>query len=181
MKKKELREIIREVIIQEFRIDKSIESKVDEFGELSDEIDRVKNNLGDLKKRYKVLEDQLRPIFDELEDFEEKSLRTQKYLVSIKRSGYERINYKYKEVFETSLTKVNKQTRDLLKDLLDETKSITQVVTSIGVQKVDEGNLFKDLFRKIKQVVRSILPTIRKTNKSMDDLLGISQKILRSN
>ena len=48
----ELKEFIREVIIQEFQMDKGIEQKIDEFGELSDQMDEIKYQLSKLKKRY---------------------------------------------------------------------------------------------------------------------------------
>lgn len=178
MRINELRNIIREEIIQEFKMDKSIQSKVNEFGELSDEIDRVKSHLEGLKKEYKELETQLRPVLEELNEFEQKSIETQKYLVRIKRMGYERESYKYKDVFETSLTKVNRQTRKLLKDLLEDTKSITNVVSSIGVQPIGEGNFLTDLFRKLKKLIRGLVPSIRKTTNKVDDLQSITQKIV---
>ena len=131
MKMKDLMDIIREEILNEFQLDKSILEKVDEFGELSDEMDKVKKQLDEMKKKYEGLEDELRPLLEELNRYNQKSIQTEKFLVSIKRFGYEKENMKYKEVFEQSLTKVNKNTKKLLEDLLQSTKTISQVVTSI--------------------------------------------------
>ena len=47
----QLKSLIREVIIQEFQLDRSIEKKIDEFGELSDQMDEIKHQLSKLKKR----------------------------------------------------------------------------------------------------------------------------------
>ena len=107
MKRIELKELIREVLLNEFQRNKEIESKINEFGELSDEMDRVKNHLEGLKKRYSQLEEELRPVLEHLHQFNQKSVQTERFLVSIKRMGYEKVNYRYKEVFEESLEKVN--------------------------------------------------------------------------
>jgi hypothetical protein len=48
MKMKDLMDKIREEILNEFQLDKSILEKVDEFGELSDEMNQIKLNLEEL-------------------------------------------------------------------------------------------------------------------------------------
>ncbi|MFH5832746.1 hypothetical protein [Halalkalibaculum sp. DA384] len=103
MKTVRLKEIINEEVLNEFRLEKDIKQKIDEFGELSEKITYLKDTLNDYKSRYKQLEDELRPLLSELEDLEVQSMKTNKYLVEIKRKGYERENYKYKKVFKESL------------------------------------------------------------------------------
>jgi hypothetical protein len=58
MKPIELKELIREILLTEFQRNREIESKINEFGELNDEIDKVKNQLEGLKKKYSKLEDE---------------------------------------------------------------------------------------------------------------------------
>jgi len=84
MRTTELRGVIRE-IIKEFRTESSINTLIDEFGELNDEMDVLKNQLEGLKKRYSEIEDQIRPLLEELRIHGQKSVQTEKYLVSIKR------------------------------------------------------------------------------------------------
>jgi len=176
MKMKDLMDIIREEILNEFQLDKSILEKVDEFGELSDEMDKVKKQLDEMKKKYEGLEDELRPLLEELNRYNQKSIQTEKFLVSIKRFGYEKENMKYKEVFEQSLTKVNKNTKKLLEDLLQSTKTISQVVTSIGVQKIGEG-FFSDFVNKIKTQLNKLTNSVKRSSTDMDDLILISKKL----
>jgi uncharacterized protein YoxC len=176
MKMKDLMDIIREEILNEFQLDKSILEKVDEFGELSDEMDKVKKQLDEMKKKYEGLEDELRPLLEELNRYNQKSIQTEKYLVSIKRFGYEKENMKYKEVFEQSLTKVNNNTKKLLEDLLQSTKTISQVVTSIGVQKIGEG-FFTDFVNKIKTLLNKLTNSVKRSLTDMDDLILISKKL----
>ena len=177
MEEQIIRETIREILFKEFLPDKNIESKIDEFGRLSDKIDRVKNELERLNSEYRMMEKELRPVLEELEKFDLKSIRTKNYLLSIKRMGYNRENYKYKEVFEKSLTKVNKQTQRVLKELLQQTKTITKVVSSIGVQPIGE-NIFKGILNKLRTMVRRLLPSVKKVRTDLDELEKISLKII---
>lgn len=167
MKRIELKELIREILLTEFQRDKEIDSKINEFGELSDEIDRVKNQL----------EGELRLILEHLYQYNQKSVQTEKYLVFIKRMGYEKINNRYKEVFEESLEKVNKNTKRLLENLLESTKTLSKVI-SIGVQPINE-NLWKNLFGKIKRVFQRIIPQIKSTQSDRDTLLKISKLMMK--
>jgi uncharacterized protein YoxC len=173
---REVTEIIKEEIIKEFQLNKSILEKVDEFGELSNEMDKVKKQLDEMKKKYEGLENELRPLLEELSKYNQKSIQTEKYLLSIKRFGYEKENVKYKEVFEQSLTKVNKNTKKLLEDLLQSTKTISQVVTSIGVQKLGEG-FFTDFINKIKTLLNKLTNSVKRSLTDIDDLILISKKL----
>lgn len=178
-KSTKLKDLVPEFTLVEFRLDTSVEEKIDEFGELSDQMDRIKQELTQIKNRYGQLEDELRPVLEELKDQHEQSLQTQKYLVSIKRKGYSRESYKYKESFEESLTKVNSQTRKLLEDLLKSTKTTTRVISSVGVQRLDESPILKRVIQKIKNVFRGVFRSFRKTKKEMDTLQSLSKKMVR--
>jgi chromosome segregation ATPase len=177
MRTTELRGVIRE-IIKEFRTESSINTLIDEFGELNDEMDVLKNQLEGLKKRYSEIEDQIRPLLEELRIHGQKSVQTEKYLVSIKRIGYEKVNLKYKESFEEGLTKVNKQTRKLLEELLQSTKSISNVVSSIGVQRVKEEGLITDIFRRLKSLVLKVVPSIRNVNRELDGFHSLVKRMV---
>ena len=178
MTEKQLRQTIREVLTEETQTDIDIENKIDEFGELNDEMDRVKSRLERLKKQYVEIESELRPVLEELSKYNQKSMTTERYLITLKRMGYHKENYKYKEVFNKSLTKVNQQTRRLLEELLNKTKTITKVSSSIGVQPVREGFL-KDLVKKVKSLLAGIIPSIRKTSKEIDNLQKITHRIMK--
>ena len=108
---------------------------------------------------------------------QQKSLQTEKYLVTIKRRGYSRESYKYKESFEKSLTKVNEQTRRLLKELLESTKTTSRVLSSVGVQPVEE-NILKRVINKIRGVFSRVLRSFRTSGKEMNTLLSLSKKMV---
>ena len=178
MNRIELKELIREILLTEFQRNQEIETKINEFGDLSDEIDKVKNQLEGLKKRYSQLEGEIRPVLEHLQQFNQKSVKTERYLISIKRMGYEKVNYRYKEVFEESLEKVNKNTRRLLENLLESTKTLSKVVSSIGVQPIGE-NIFKDIIGRIKRIFSGLINRIKNYNKDLDELQSISKMMIK--
>jgi hypothetical protein len=163
--------------LNEFRFENDIESKIDEFGILSDKIDKVKKELSELSNRYKEIEGELRPTLEQLTIQNKKSIQTKKYLVTLKRMGYNRDNFKYKESFEKSLTKVNQQTRKVLEDILLSTKMVSRVVSTIGVQRMDEISL-KSMLKKLVSPFKKLFNRLKTNTKSIDDLNGVLKKMV---
>jgi septal ring factor EnvC (AmiA/AmiB activator) len=163
--------------LNEFRFENEIESKIDEFGILSDKIDKVKMELSELSNRYKEIEGELRPTLEQLTIQNKKSIQTKKYLVTLKRMGYNRDNFKYKESFEESLTKVNQQTRKVLEDILQSTKTVSRVLSTIGVQRMDEISL-KSVLKKLVSPFKKLFSRLKTNTKSMDDLNGVLKRMV---
>ena len=163
--------------LSEYKIETSIDKKIDEFGKISDEIDKVKSILDRLTKKYRVIENELRPVLEQLHQQNQKSLLTKKYLVTLKRMGYSRDNFKYKESFEKSLTKVNQQTRRVLEDILQSTKTITTVVSSIGVQRIDEISL-KSMLQRVFSLFKRFVSPLKRNTKNIDGLNSILKKMV---
>ena len=63
------------------------------------------------------------------------------YLATLKRMGYDGVYLKYKESIEESLTKVNQKTKKILEGILQSTKTISRVVSTIGFQDIKENGL----------------------------------------
>jgi predicted nuclease with TOPRIM domain len=85
--------------IQEVKVeDPELTAQIKEFAELSDEIDRVSARLKMIEKKYKGLEEVIRPVLDELDETKDKALEVENILVTIKRKGYDKFgtghNYK---------------------------------------------------------------------------------------
>ena len=163
--------------INEFRFENDIESQIDEFGILSDKIDKVKMELSELSNRYKEIEGELRPILEQLHIQNKKSIQTKKYLVTLKKMGYNRDNFKYKESFEESLTKVNQQTKKVLEDILQSTKTVSRVVSTIGVQRINEISL-KSMLLKLVSPFKKLFSRLKNTNKNIDDLDGVLRRMV---
>ena len=165
--------------LNEFKFERDLESQIDEFGILSDKIDKVKMELSELSNRYKEIEGELRPTLEQLTIQNQKSIQTKRYLVTLKRMGYNRDNFKYKESFVESLTKVNKQTKKVLEDILLSTKTVSRVVSTIGVQRMDEISL-KSMLKKLVSPFKKLFSRLRLNNKSIDGLNGLLKRMVSS-
>lgn len=159
--------------------DRDLEEKINEFGELSDEIDRLTKELKSIQSRFSELDQEIRPVVDEMSELGQKSLQTKKYLITIKRKGTTRETFKYKDAFNLSLTKVNSQIKAILEEALQSTKTISQVKTSIGVQKIEESNIFSRIFGKLRRLFSNLVRKITSTKRDLDDLQDLAQKMTR--
>jgi hypothetical protein len=174
-----------DIVLQEIRQrlhedpvnDESLALKIDEFAELSDEIDRVDAQLKELKARYNDLNSVLLPVMQQYKEMGQKALETKKYLITIKRAGYERVNPSYKQAFELSLTKVNQKIKDILNDTLESTKTVTQISASLGVQRISEAGLFSTIMDKLKTLFGALTSKIKSTNSDLDGLKRIAKKL----
>ena len=91
--------------------------------------------------------------------------------------GYNRDNFKYKESFEESLTKVNQQTKKVLEDILQSTKTVSRVVSTIGVQRMDEISL-KSMLQKLVSPFKKLFSRLKMNTKSIDDLNGVLKRMV---
>lgn len=164
--------------IQTMEVDRSIEMKIDEFGDLSDSMDRMKDELNRIKQRYSELEDELRPVMEELDEQHRKSLKTNRFLLTIKRKGYNRNSFKYKESFEKSLTKVNKQTRKLLEELLQSTKTTSRVLTSLGVQPIMESSLWNRIKSKVGRLFGKLFTKLKQNDRELNRLYNLTKEMI---
>ena len=97
---------------------------------------KIKDTIGFQNQRFKG---EIRPVLEHLSIQNRKSTQTRRYLVTLKRMGYDGENLKYKESFKESLTKVNQKTKKRLEGILQSTKTISWVVSTIGVQEIEEN------------------------------------------
>jgi hypothetical protein len=91
--------------------------------------------------------------------------------------GYNRDNFKYKESFVESLTKVNKQTKKVLEDILLSTKTVSRVVSTIGVQRMDEISL-KSMLKKLISPFKKLYNRLKLNSKSIDELNEVLKRMV---
>jgi len=91
--------------------------------------------------------------------------------------GYNRENFKYKESFVESLTKVNKQTKKVLEDILLSTKTVSRVVSTIGVQRMDEISI-KSMLKKLVSPFKKLFSRLKLNTKSIDGLNGLLKRMI---
>ena len=146
---------LKELISEKVVVDTKIQSEIDELGQLTDKIEKLKKQLQPLQKRYgKVVEDII-PFIDKLD---KETLTTNNFVMKIIRRGYERENYSYKEGFLNGLNKVNENTKKILQQILEETKKLTKINPSFSVKPIGEGvgDKLKVWYNKFKMMVRKL-------------------------
>ena len=146
---------LKSLISEKVVVDTKIQSEIDELGQLTDKIEKLKKQLQPLQKRYgKVVEDII-PFIDKLD---KETLTTNNFVMKIIRRGYERENYSYKEGFLNGLNKVNENTKKILQQILEETKKLTKINPSFSVKPIGEGigDTLKKWYNKFKMVVRKL-------------------------
>jgi hypothetical protein len=76
-----------------------------------------------------------------------------------------------------SLTKVNKQTKKVLEDILLSTKTVSRVVSTIGVQRMDEISL-KSMLMKLVSPFKRLFSRLKLNNESIDGLNGLLKRMV---
>lgn len=159
--------------------DPRLARKIDRMGELSNEIDRVKEELQRYQREYKELENELRPLIEELAEASEKALKTRKYIVTIKRQGYQRTNYKYKAAFDYLYERVNSSMKRIVDEALEANKTFSDILSSLGVQnRVDESLLLQEYAARIGGIIKKYYEIIREENELIGGYLNKMSEIV---
>lgn len=183
-KEKELKleNFIREVIKKELnkkkvQLKEEIavnDAEIEEYAKLVDQIDKMKAELSKLTKRFDELDEKFKKMLDVLEselgESKENFIRYKNILITIKRKGYERTNYKYKEAFDELYKKVNANMKKMIDEVLEANKTITKVSSSLSVQ-YEANNFITNIFNRVKTWFVSFIGKLRNTNKSTKQLL----------
>lgn len=118
--------------------DPVLAAQIKEYAEISDSLDRAKAELKKIESKYKELEGVIRPILEELQETQDKALEVEDILVTIKRRGYDRTSYAYKEALEWVRDRINPAMKKIVDDSLEATKKPSYIASQIGVQKLKE-------------------------------------------
>ncbi len=177
MNKLTLEDLLAEILQERENLSPEIIKKIDRFGELNLQMEKVRSELDKIRNEYKSIESELLPILEELDEYSGRTLKTQKFLITIKKMGFNRTMYQYSKVLDEALKTVNEDTKKMLSNLLETTATVQRVATSIGVQKIGEG-FFETLSQKVKGMINSLIKTIKLRSKNMDTLSKLAQKII---
>ena len=146
---------LKSLISEKVVVDSKIQDEINELGELTQQIEKIKKQLKPLQKRYGEVVEEIIPIIDKLD---KETLQTNNFMMRIIRRGYERENFSYKEGFLNGLNKVNENTKKILKEILEETRKLTQINPSFSVTPIGEGvgDTLKKWYNKFKMMVRKL-------------------------
>ena len=158
------------LVLTEVRVeDPKLEEQIREFAKLSDQIDKLQVELKDYQSKYKDLEEIIRPMLEQLNETDQKGLEIDGILVTIKRKGYDRESYAYKEAYEWLVERVNPAMKALAEQALDATKKIARIASSIGVQKLEENSITARLLDGVRRMVFSSIEKIQIHNNELQN------------
>ena len=171
IKMKPLIPLIQDEILKE-KLGKDIESSVDELGDLSTEIKKLKDKIEPLQKRYGEIVEEIIPVVKGLHT---ENVLTNRYVFRIMKKGFERKTVSYREGFLQSLEKLNKQTRIVCERILKETERLSYVKPQISISPIEGvGNTIKKWVNRFKGLVRKVIPSlkqIRNENKKLKRIM----------
>ena len=160
---------MKELLSRKENIDKDIKQNIDEIGKLGSKIDDLQKQLKPLRKQYGEIVDNLLPMLKKLG---KEQYKTRNYIFKIIRKGYERQSFQYKEGFNKALDKVNSNIKQILREILEDTKKMVKISPSFQVKPVEirEGS-FRDWIKKYtRKVLRKIIPYMKSVMKANNDL-----------
>ena len=158
IKLKPLIPLIQDEILKE-KLGKDIKSSVDELGDLSTEIEKLKDKIEPLQKRYGEIVNEIIPV---VEGLHTENVLTKKYVFRIIKRGFDRKTVSYREGFLQSLKKVNKSTRLILEKIIKETEKLTYVKPRFSISTMEGvGDTIKKWVNRFKGLVKKVLPSLR--------------------
>ena len=160
---------MRELLSLKENIDTDIKQNINEIGKLGNEIDELQAKISPLRKQYGELVDNVLPMLSKLG---KEQYKTKNYIFKIIRKGYERQSFQYKEGFNKALDKVNSNIKQILREILEDTKKMVKISPSFQVKPVEirEGS-FTDWIKKYtRKVLRKIIPYMKSVVKANNDL-----------
>jgi chromosome segregation ATPase len=165
--------------IQEVQVeDPELTTQIKQFAELSDEIDQLTARLKLLEKKYKGLEEVIRPVLDELDETKDKALEVENILVTIKRKGYERTSFAYKEALEWVRERINPAMRKIVDDSIEATAKTSRIASQIGVQKIEEQSVLDKIVNTLKGYWTKITQKLSAANNKLSrDIDALKAKV----
>ena len=169
LKKKSNMIKMKELLSLKEDVDKDIKRNIDEIGQLGNEIDELQKQLKPLRKQYGELVDNVLPMLNKLG---KEQYKTRNYIFKIIRKGYERQSFQYKEGFNKALDKVNSNIKQILREILEDTKKMVKVSPSFQVSPIEIREIsFKDWIKKYtRKVIKKIFPYMKSVVKANNDL-----------
>ena len=160
---------MKELLSLKENIDKDIKQNIDEIGKLGSKIDDLQKQLKPLRKQYGEIVDNLLPMLKKLG---KEQYKTRNYIFKIIRKGYERQSFQYKEGFNKALDKVNSNIKQILREILEDTKKMVKVSPSFQVSPIEIREIsFKDWIKKYtRKVIKKISPYMKSVVKANNDL-----------
>lgn len=152
--------------------DTELEAKAREFAAIANKMKLLEEELKNLEGRYTELDNEFRPMLEQVGKTKGTFIRAGKLLIKIERAGYDRKSASYKTGFDYLYNKVNATMKDLAQEALKLTKTSSYVNSKLAV--VEEGRLNENWFSKIKlflsNSIKKLFGINNRANKELDEL-----------
>jgi hypothetical protein len=167
---REARKLILEVEVT----DKELRAKIGEFYDLQMKASNLEAQLKEAKEQLSQAKDVLKPLLDNMQELGDKMAYAEKYVIEVKKFGYERKVTSYKDAFALSLTKVNGAIKKILIEAVDATKKVSEIAPSFTVKKADDlteagvKDTIKSALTKVKSAVKKFGAFFKREAKNID-------------
>ena len=121
-----LESILSEILNERENLSPEIIKKIDRFGELNMEMEKAREKLDSIRREYKNIESELLPILEELDEYSSRTIKTQRYLIHIKKMGFNRTMFNYSKVLDEVLKGANEETQKMIGELEIEQETETE-------------------------------------------------------
>lgn len=178
-----IREVIKEVITELNVTDPDLRDRINSLAEMHQRIIELKEELTVIQNSAGEIEDEIRPLLEEMQVSGQRLLKTEEYIAYIAKMGESgRVRYKYEQAYKLALTKVNKATQAILKEALEANQTVSRVLSKIAVSRPEnlpktkkkefgiEESFISDIWKKFKGWVRSKVNKIKNSNDVIADV-----------
>ena len=145
---------LTDLINEKVLIDKTLQNEIDELGELTNQIEKLKKQLQPLQKRYGDVVEGIIPIVEKLN---KETIKSNHYVMWITKKGFERETVSYKSGMIKVLEKVNANTKVILLSILDETKKLTHINPTFTLSPIKSegiGNKLKVWWKNFQRIIK---------------------------
>lgn len=157
------------------------EKQMSEFYELFRKFQEAKSEFEKIQDEFKASEEIMRTALESIDESEERMFKLKDIIVRIKKKGFERTDYKYKEASEELYRRVNPAIKALITELMENSKKITYIKSSIEVKTSEEELNEVALFRKAKEIFTNLISTLAKKlklkNQDLDDSIDFLEDL----
>ena len=155
-----------------------LEVKAKRYAQLANKMKELEAELKLMEKEYVELDNEFRPLLENIGKTKDTFIRAGKLLIKIEREGYEKGSASYKTGFEYLYNKVNGTMKDLANEALKMTQSVSYVKSKIAV--VNSEGLIKEenWFTKIKSFLSNKIKKLFGLNKQANDQLTQLEKLI---
>lgn len=190
--KMEILKIARKVIREEIQVrnkkkdlteadvtdNPELEKDARRYAEIANKLKLMQEEMKKLTDEYEELDQQFRPLLEQVGTTKDTFIRAGKLLIKIERAGYDKTSASYKTGFEYLYNKVNGTMKELADEALAMTKTVSYVKSKIAVVQGESVLREENWFNKIKNFITNGWKKLFGLNKEANNELTKLEKMI---